>query len=159
MVESELDAFEANRFYVGADGNQRDFAPGALRDEVETAVAFPAEEMRRVRAEEGRVLPITATDPRSVKVEKTTGKGMDIDWKDSHKSHYSFSWLRDACPCATCNEEREATGRKIGEPPKPKPGALPMYKEPVRPLEISPVGKYAINFHWNDGHSSGIARE
>jgi len=114
------------------------------------------EEMARVQAEEARILPAAATDPRSVKVQKTTGQGMDIEWKDDHKSHYSFVWLRDACPCATCNEERGASGRKIGAPPKPKPGALPMFKEPARPVEIAPVGKYAINFHWNDGHSSGI---
>src|SRR5215475_8822589 len=115
-----------------------------------------AEEMRRVQAEEARVLPLRATDPKSVKVEKTTGKGMDIEWKDGHSSHYAFSWLRDACPCATCNEERAASGGKIGEPPRLKPGALPLYKEPARPLEIAAVGKYAISFHWNDGHSSGI---
>ena len=72
-------------------------------------------------------------------MQKSTGQGMDIEWKDGHKSHYAFSWLRDACPCATCNEEREASGRKIGEPPKLKPGALPMYKEPARPLEIAQV--------------------
>jgi DUF971 family protein len=81
---------------------------------------------------------------------------MDIDWKDGHQSHYTFAWLRDACPCATCNEEREGSGRKIGQSPPPKPGALPMYKEPARPLEITPVGRYAISFHWNDGHSTGI---
>jgi len=118
-------------------------------------IASP-EETRRVQAEEKRVLPAAATDPKSVKVEKSTGKGMDIDWKDGHRSHYTFTWLRDACPCATCNEERGASGRRVGEPPKAKPAALPMYKEPVRPLEIAPVGKYAINFHWNDGHSTGI---
>lgn len=116
----------------------------------------PAEEMTRVQAEESRVLPFAATDPKSVKVQKSTGQGMDIEWRDAHRSHYSFAWLRDACPCATCNEEREGSGRKIGEPPRAKPGALPMYKEPARPTDVNPVGKYAINFHWNDGHSSGI---
>lgn len=115
-----------------------------------------SDELARVKAEEKRTLPPLSTDPRSVKVQKSTGQGMDIEWKDGHKSRYSFAWLRDACPCATCNEERDASGRKIGAPPKPKPGALPMYKEPARPTEIAPVGKYAINFHWNDGHSSGI---
>ncbi|MBV9073141.1 MAG: DUF971 domain-containing protein [Acidobacteria bacterium] len=116
----------------------------------------PAEEMSKVQAAELRRLPAEATDPKSVKVQKTTGQGVDIAWKDGHVSHYSFAWLRDACPCATCNEEREASGRRLGEATKPKPGALPMYKDPARPAEIVPVGRYAINFHWNDGHSSGI---
>ena len=46
-------------------------------------------------------------DPKSVKVNVTTGTGMEIEWKDGHKSAYSFPFLRDACPCALCNEERE----------------------------------------------------
>lgn len=118
--------------------------------------AVPAEEMARVQAAERPPLPSEASDPKSVKVNKSTGEGMDIEWKDSHRSHYSFAWLRDACPCATCNEEREQTGRKIGQSPKSKAGALPMYKDPARPLEITPVGRYAITFHWNDGHTTGI---
>ena len=45
--------------------------------------------------------------------------------------------LMDGNPVRSCQTEiSEASGRKIGEPPKPKPGALPMYKEPARPLEI-----------------------
>jgi len=103
-----------------------------------------------------RPLPRIAVTPEKVRVLLTEGKGLEIDWTDGHKSSWNFAWLRNACPCATCNEEREGSARKIGQPPKAKPGTLPMYKEPARPLEISPVGKYAINFHWNDGHSSGI---
>jgi DUF971 family protein len=114
------------------------------------------EEMARVQADERRTLPSEASDPKSVKVNKTTGQGMDIDWKDGHHSHYTFAWLRDACPCATCNEEREGSGRRIGHPAAPKPGALPMYKDPTRPLEVTPIGRYAISFHWNDGHTTGI---
>jgi DUF971 family protein len=115
-----------------------------------------SEEMARVQADERRAMPPEATDPKSVKVNKSTGQGMDIAWKDGHESHYTFAWLRDACPCATCNEERGGSGRKIGHAPAAKPGALPMYKDPARPLEITPVGRYAISFHWNDGHSTGI---
>jgi DUF971 family protein len=114
------------------------------------------EEMARVQADERRTLPPEASDPKSVKVNKTTGQGMDIDWKDGHHSHYTFAWLRDACPCATCNEEREGSGRRIGHPAAAKPGALPMYKDPTRPLEVTPIGRYAISFHWNDGHTTGI---
>ena len=94
--------------------------------------------------------------PKSVKVNKTAGTGIDIVWEDDHSTHYSFQWLRDACPCATCTEERNSHNRKPGEPVKPAATLLPMYKEPVRPNEVTPVGRYALNINWNDGHSSGI---
>jgi DUF971 family protein len=95
-------------------------------------------------------------DPKSVQVNVTSGTGMEILWKDGHVSSYSFTWLRDACPCAMCDEERAGSGRAIGAAPKPAPGALPMYREPARPKEAAPVGKYAIHFKWNDGHQHGI---
>jgi len=98
------------------------------------------------------------TDPKSVQVNLTSGAGMDIAWKDGHQSHYSFVWLRDACPCALCDEERSQSGRRIGESPKAKskPGELPMFKAAARPTEATPVGRYAISFKWNDGHQHGI---
>ena len=95
-------------------------------------------------------------NPKSVKVNVTTGTGMDIEWDDGHRTHYSFQWLRDACPCATCTEERNNHERRPGEPPKPANSLLPMYKEPARPKEVKPVGRYALNIAWNDGHASGI---
>jgi DUF971 family protein len=94
--------------------------------------------------------------PKSVKVNVTTGTGMNIEWEDGHQTRYTFQWLRDACPCATCNEEREQSGRKPGEPVKQASSLLPMYKEPVKPKGVKPVGRYALSFDWNDGHTSGI---
>jgi DUF971 family protein len=100
--------------------------------------------------------PTASTDPKSVKVNLTTGTGMEIEWRDGHLSVYTFPFLRDACPCAMCNEERGKTGRLHGEPPKPAPGALPMFKAAAKPLSAEGVGKYAIKFDWNDGHDLGI---
>jgi DUF971 family protein len=97
-----------------------------------------------------------SADPQSVKVNLTTGTGVDIAWKDGHHSHYSFPFLRDACPCALCDEERDKTGRDPGDPPKLAPGALPMFKAAAKPENVEAVGKYAIRFHWNDGHELGI---
>lgn len=97
-----------------------------------------------------------ATDPKSVKVNLSTGSGVDIEWKDGHVSHYSFVYLRDACPCAMCEEERGKSGRKMGDPPKLAPGALPMFKPTAKPLSAEGVGKYAIKFSWNDDHDLGI---
>ena len=36
-------------------------------------------------------------NPKSVKVNVTTGTGMDIEWDDGHRTHFGFQWLRDAC--------------------------------------------------------------
>jgi DUF971 family protein len=103
-----------------------------------------------------QLLPREATEPARVRVHKTEGTGMEIDWRDGHRSTWNFGWLRNACPCATCHEQREAEGRVPGSP-KPEPAALlPMFKAPARPETVTPVGRYAISFHWNDGHSSGI---
>ena len=97
-----------------------------------------------------------ADDPKSVKVNKTAGTGMEIEWKDGHHSSYPFTYLRDACPCALCNEERAKDGRQPGDPLKPVAGQLPMFKALARPTEVTPVGKYAMRFVWNDGHEHGI---
>src|SRR5579863_627122 len=112
----------------------------------------PRERCRQVR--EG-VLPLCDTefmavaDPKSVKVNLTTGTGVDIEWKDGHQSHYAFSFLRDACPCALCDEERNKSGRQPGESPKLAPAALPMFKPAAKATSAEAVGKYAIKFHWN----------
>jgi DUF971 family protein len=97
-----------------------------------------------------------SVDPKSVKVNLTTGSGVDIEWKDGHQSHYSFQFLRDACPCALCDDVRGKTGRKAWEKPQVVPEALPMFKPAMRPLSAEGVGKYAIKFDWNDGHALGI---
>ncbi len=97
-----------------------------------------------------------STDPKSVDVRLTAGTGMEIEWKDGHRSSYSFQFLRDACPCALCNEERENSGREPGQPAKSAPGALPMFKAVAKPTQAEGVGRYAIRFTWNDGHEHGI---
>jgi DUF971 family protein len=100
--------------------------------------------------------PTAATDPKSVKVNLTNGTGVDIEWRDGHISHYTFIFLRDACPCAMCCEEREKSGRKPGEPARLAPGALPMFKPAAKPISAEGIGKYAIKFTWNDNHDLGL---
>lgn len=98
---------------------------------------------------------MSAIAPKAIRVNKTTGTGMEIDWQDGHSSRYAFAYLRDACPCATCDDEREAEQRDFGEPARPK-NALPIYRDPARPEAVNPIGKYALQFMWNDGHATGI---
>jgi DUF971 family protein len=113
-----------------------------------------AEEAKR--QEQSKPLPREATEPVKVRVHKTEGTGIEIDWKDGHQSKWSFAWLRHACPCATCHEEREHQGRKPGAPPVKTAQLLPMYEAPPRPDSATPIGRYALQFIWNDGHQSGI---
>ncbi len=103
-----------------------------------------------------KVLAPEATTPTAVKVNLTSGTGVEIAWADGHQSRYLFGWLRDACPCATCDEARTNDGRKPGEAAKADLVALPLFKPAMKPTAAHPVGKYAIQFDWNDGHTSGI---
>lgn len=119
-------------------------------------IRFATKEQQEQEATQNRPLPRNALTPAKVRVLLTEGKGLEIDWSDGHKSAWSFAWLRDACPCATCVDERTQQGRKPGEP-KPKPAQLlPMYTPAAKPKSVQPVGRYAIQFNWLDGHSGGI---
>ncbi len=74
--------------------------------------------------------PSASTDPKSVKVNLTSGTGMEIEWRDGHLSVYTFPFLRDACPCAMCNDEREKSGRQYGEPVNPRLVRCPCSRRP-----------------------------
>ena len=118
--------------------------------------AFSRAILNMVERKPALIVMDLVADPKSVKVNVTSGSGMEIEWKDGHKSVYSFPFLRDACPCALCNEEREKRWAPGGRSDQASWWSLPMFKAAARPTEVKPVGKYAISFHWNDGHEHGI---
>jgi DUF971 family protein len=88
------------------------------------------------------------SDPASVDISKS--KGVTIVWSDGHRSEYALKYLRDHCPCAACTTKAQA-------PPPPGPAnPLPLYKPPLRILDVESTGRYGLRFYWNDGHSTGI---
>jgi len=103
----------------------------------------------------------TPLDPRkkptSVKVHVSNGAGVYVTWADGHASHYEFAYLREECPCATCNDAREkkAALGDLASPVKSSP-ALPMFKPKPRAQAATQVGNYAIQISFTDGHSTGI---
>jgi DUF971 family protein len=113
------------------------------------------EELAR-EAEAERALSREAVAPKKVRVMISEGKGLEIDWADGHSSAWSFAWLRNACPCATCVDERNQQGRKPGQAKPKSAELLPMYTPPSKPASAHAVGRYAIQFNWLDGHSAGI---
>lgn len=85
--------------------------------------------------------------------------GLAITWSDGQLLKYTAVKLRDGCPCATCKEkqrakelEREKMGGKILKLPVLSAGEL----QPLRILRMQPVGNYAYNIAFSDGHDSGI---
>jgi DUF971 family protein len=92
--------------------------------------------------------------PISLKVRLSTGEGVDITWADDHSSHYDFPYLRDSCPCAMCNDEREKKAKAGPETAHFAP--LPMFKPRVTANAASAVGNYAIQIQFSDSHATGI---
>ena len=90
--------------------------------------------------------------PTDVKVFVTTGEGVAIAWADGHASRYTFPYLRDECPCATCRDERE----KKAQDNTRGADLLPMFKPRVTAKSATSVGNYAIQIQFSDGHSTGI---
>ena len=104
------------------------------------------------------LMPIP-TDPRkkpaSVKVHVTSGAGVDVAWSDGHNSHYDFVYLREQCPCAMCNDEREKKAQ-VAPVVSSGLGVLPMYKPKPKARAAHAVGNYALRIDFSDGHSTGI---
>jgi len=79
-------------------------------------------------------------------VKRVSPTQTDITWNDGHAGSYPSWYLRENCPCATCVEE--FTGQR-----KILKGSIPAT---LGRLDVQPVGNYALNFRWSDGHSTGI---
>ena len=88
----------------------------------------------------------TSKKPVPSQVQQLGGTQIKVSWKDGHESTYQNFKLRSNCSCAHCVDEM--TGKKTLKENTIDPH--------VHPLEISPVGRYAIHIQWSDGHGSGI---
>lgn len=67
-------------------------------------------------------------------------------WADGHESAYSFEYLRNNCPCAVCVDEWSGKRKSL----------TLLLPGNFRPLSVNPVGRYAVQMNWSDGHSTGI---
>jgi DUF971 family protein len=100
-------------------------------------------------------LPIdTRKKPTDVKVYVSSGEGVAITWSDGHVSRYTFPYLRDNCPCATCNDEGAKKGSDNSS--AKSPDLLPMYKPRVTAKAAKAIGNYAIGIEFSDAHATGI---
>ena len=97
----------------------------------------------------------TQAEPEHIAISKS--KGIQIDWKDGHHSHYPLAYLRDQCPCASCTGAHGTEPQKSNYSTPVQPGnPFQMYKPVLKMLSVEPMGHYAIHIGWNDGHTTGI---
>ena len=87
-------------------------------------------------------------------IDRSAANALDITWSDGLRLRYDAAKLRSACPCATCREKKSASDN-----PK-KPMSLPVLSlaeaQPLGVSSMQPIGNYAYNIVFSDGHDSGI---
>jgi DUF971 family protein len=99
------------------------------------------------------VSQMASTNPADITVNREQ-REMRIRWQDGHESVYPFDLLRKECPCALCNDQRSRAATQVT--------SLAVLSGPVvrvgevQAKDVTPVGRYAVNFVWSDGHDSGI---
>lgn len=72
-----------------------------------------------------------------------------VTWDDGMTTTYPIKVLRDECPCAGCKGET-ILGTHY-------PAPLKMFHEGMYKLaKLVPVGSYAIQAFWKDGHDTGL---
>ena len=77
------------------------------------------------------------------------GEELAIRWKDGVETYIRLEDLRRWCPCAVCAGEKDLLGRQYGGSPTLSPNSFVL-------KSCAPVGGYALQPVWADGHSSGI---
>jgi DUF971 family protein len=72
-----------------------------------------------------------------------------IEWTDGCRGVLTWKELRNNCPCASCREERD-------KPADPFRILKPAELQPLSPISMPRVGRYAYKIVWSDGHDTGI---
>ena len=80
------------------------------------------------------------------KIIEEGNRAFSIEWSDESSASFDAYQLRLNCPCAGCIDEW--TGEKRLDPETVEKG--------IEFTHTSIVGRYALNFHFSDGHETGI---
>ncbi|MFN0120493.1 MAG: DUF971 domain-containing protein [Blastocatellia bacterium] len=71
---------------------------------------------------------------------------LEILWEDGHVGRHRLDVLRARCTCAGCQ----------GHHPSQSLNLLPEQFAGIRLTDLAPVGRYAYNLVFSDGHNTGI---
>lgn len=78
------------------------------------------------------------------------GEEVAVRWADGSESYFPMEMLRVASPSAENTGEKDLLGKLIG-------GGIGQASYPgVTVTAWTPIGGYAVQFHFSDGHRTGI---
>jgi DUF971 family protein len=92
-----------------------------------------------------------ADDPKAFKPKNiaVAGRELAVAWGDGHESYLPFDDLRRDCPCSLCRGRRDAPADPLRVVKAPAVGQVDI-------RSLVPVGAYAVQIVWSDGHDTGI---
>ena len=81
---------------------------------------------------------------------QVVGRELAVKWSDGGEDFVPLETLRRFCPCAACLGEKDIFGKTYRAPERPYgAGAFAVAR-------VLPVGGYAIQIVWGDGHNTGL---
>lgn len=86
-------------------------------------------------------------------LQRTDDRKLIIVWSDGFQQTLACRVLRESCQCASCMNEKTQAGEL---PPGTLPVLTPAQARPLEIVAMKPVGNYAYNIEFSDGHSTGI---
>ena len=78
------------------------------------------------------------------------GMELALKWNDGAEHFVPLEALRRACPCASCAGETDVLGN-VARGPKTK-----FSEASFQIKRFQPVGDYAVQIFWKDGHGTGL---
>ncbi len=85
-------------------------------------------------------------EPKNVQL---IGNELAVLWSDGAESYLPLDLLRRACPCASCGGEPDVLGNLV----RPH---VTYTADSFEMIGWNPVGGYAIQPRWRDGHGTGL---
>ena len=88
--------------------------------------------------------------PKKIHVDRAAG-WLEMDWPEVGILRVLLPAVRQACPCALCE------GLRVEQSDDSQLQMITPEKTPSAELsDVVPVGNYAIQIRWADGHDTGI---
>lgn len=78
------------------------------------------------------------------------GNELAVRWDDGAEQFIGLETLRKACPCAGCAGETDVMGNVAKGP------EVEMTPTSFQVQHLHPIGGYAVQVFWKDGHNSGL---